>query len=120
MRKETKIGYLLKTLTLVYGLLAITVSSFSNIIQERIEEDLSRIEFNSNEENSERNQETIYLPDYLASTSTFQVLVDHVQNILFVISFVKEIKGWYEVILEYQGISFFKVLFQNIIAPNAP
>jgi hypothetical protein len=120
MEKRSNIANLLKTLTLVCGLLAITISSFSNLIQERIEDDLSKIELNEENENPEPNHEIIYLPDYLASISSFQIHLDWIQDLLFNIPFITEIKSWCEYVLEYQSISFFKVLFHNIIAPNAP
>jgi len=120
MEKRPNIANLLKALTLVCGLLAITISSFNNLIQERIEYDLSKIEINEEKENPESNHEIIYLPDYLASISSFQIHVDLIQNLLIHIPFFTEIKCWHEYILEYRSISFFKVLFHNIIAPNAP
>ena len=120
MKKRPNLGYLLKVLTLVCGLLAITISSFNYLIQERIEEDLSRTEFNDEEDNPESNREIIYLPDYLASISSFQIHVDLIQNILFDIPVFTKTKCWHENVLEYRSISFFKILFQNIIATNAP
>jgi hypothetical protein len=110
----------MKAITVLCGLLAITVSSFNDLIQERIEEGFSRIEWNEEESNNEGERQIIYLPDYLASITTFQIDVDLTQNILFDISFFSEIKIWSEKTIQYRSISFFKVLFQNIIAPNAP
>jgi len=120
VEKGSSIGYLLRAIALICGLLAITISSFNDVIQDRLEEDLSRIEYNDEGESQERNHDIIYLPDYLASISSFQIHVDQIQNILFDIPFVHDIKCWHEIVLEYRCISFFKVLFQNIIAPNAP
>lgn len=120
MEKRRYIRDFLKALTLVCGLLAITISSFNVLIQERIEEDLSRIEYNEEEENQKQDHEIIYLPDYLASISSFQIDVDLIQDIRFDIPFLAEIKCWHEYVPEYRSISFFKILFQNIIAPNAP
>lgn len=120
MEKGSNIGYLLRALVLTCGLLVITVSSFNDVIQDRLEKDLSRIEINGEKDHQKNNHEIIYLPDYLASISSFQIHVDQVQNILFDVPLSREIKCWHEIVLEYRGISFFKVLFQNIIAPNAP
>jgi hypothetical protein len=120
VEKVFNIRCLLKTLVLISGLLAITVSSFSDVIQDRLENNLSRIKIEGEKSQQESNHEIIYLPDYLASISSFQIHVDQIQSIFFVIPLIRENKCWYEIILESGGISFFKVLFRNIIAPNAP
>jgi len=78
------------------------------------------VEYNEDEDNPGDDPKTIYLPDYVASISSFQISVDLIQNMLFDIPFVTEIKFWHEAVLEYRIISFFKILFQYIIAPNAP
>ena len=90
------------------------------LIQERIVNDLSEIELNDEHEHSEEHHDFIYLPDYLATISYFQIDVDFILNILFDIPFSTEDKCWNEHVQEYRNISFFKILFQNIISPNAP
>jgi hypothetical protein len=118
--KRSNIENIIRKLVLVCGLLAITISSLNYLIQERIVNDLSQIEINDEEENPEKNYDFIYLPDYLASISSFQIDVDLILNILFDIPFSTEDKCWHEHVLEYSSTSFFKILFQNIISPNAP
>lgn len=120
MKKRSNIGNIIRQLVLVCGLLAITISSLNYIIQERIVNDLSEIELNDENEHPEKNHDFIYLPDYLASISSFQIDVDLILNILFDIPFSTEDKCWHEHVHEYRSISFFKILFQNIISPNAP
>lgn len=90
------------------------------LIQERIVNDLSKTESNEDEDNPEKDLDIIYLPDYLASISSFQIDVDLVLNVLFDLPFATEDKCWHEYVLEYNSTSFFKILFQNIISPNAP
>ena len=107
-------------MVLICGLLAITISSLNYLIQERIVNDLSKTEFNEEDDNPVKNHDIIYLPDYLASISSFQIDVDLILNILFDIPFATEDKCWHEYVLEYSSTSFFKILFQNIISPNAP
>jgi len=120
VKNKPNIGNLLNVLVLVCGLLAITVSSTNYLIQERIHDDLSWMDYNDDEDDSGDDPKTIYLPDYVASISSFQISVDLIQNLLFNIPFFTEIKCWHEAVLEYRTISFFKILFQYIIAPNAP
>jgi hypothetical protein len=120
MKKRSNIGNIIRKLVLICGLLAITISSLNYLIQERIVNDLSEIEFNDEEENPKKNHDFIYLPDYLASISSFQIDVDFILNILFDIPFSTEDKCWHEHVLEYSSTAFFKILFQNIISPNAP
>lgn len=120
MKKRSNIGNIIRQLVLVCGLLAITISSLNYIIQERIVNDLSEIELNDENEHPEENHEFIYLPYYLATISSFQIDVDLILNILFDIPFSTEDKCWHEHVHEYISISFFKILFQNIISPNAP
>jgi hypothetical protein len=90
------------------------------LIQERIVNDLSKTEFNEDQDNPEKDHDIIYLPDYLASISSFQIDVDLILNVLFDIPFATEDKYWHEYVPEYSSTSFFKILFQNIISPNAP
>ena len=120
MKKRSNIGNIIRALVLVCGLLAITISSLNYLIQERIVNDLSKIKHNEDEDNPEKDHEIIYLPDYLASISSFQIDVGQILNILFDIPFATEDKCWNEQVLEYMSTSFFKILFQNIISPNAP
>jgi hypothetical protein len=120
VERISNIGYVLRALVLICGFLAITISSFDDALLERLEDDLQRIEVRSEEDHQEQNHEIIYLPDFLATISSLQFHVDQIQSILFDIPFFPEIKCWHEIVLEYRGISFFKVLFQHIIAPNAP
>ena len=120
MRKRSNIGNIIRALVLVCGLLAITISSLNYLIQERIVNDLSKIKFDEDEDSPEKDHEIIYLPDYLASISSFQIDVDLILSILFDIPFATEDKCWHEHVLEYRSTSFFKILFQNIISPNAP
>jgi hypothetical protein len=120
VKKRINIGDIIRQLVLICGLLVITISSLNYVIQERIVNDLSEIEFNDEKENSEKNHDFIYLPDYLASISSFQIDVDFILDILFDIPFSTEDKCWHEHVLEYRSISFFKILFQHIISPNAP
>jgi hypothetical protein len=110
----------LKAITLVCGLLAIIISSLNYLIQEKIEKDLSRIEYASKEDNARDEHQIIYLPDYLASISSFQIDVYLTQYILVDIPSLTDTKIWHDYFLEYKSISFFKILFQNIISPNAP
>ena len=120
MERTSNIRYLLRALVLICGLLAITISSFNDVIQDKLEKDLLSIVVAGEEGQQETNHELIYLPDYLASISSLQFHIDQIQDIFFDIPLVTEIKCWHEIVFEYGGISFFKVLFQNIIAPNAP
>lgn len=120
MKKRSNIGNIIRALVLVCGLSAVTISSLNDLIQERIVNDLSKIELNEDEDNPERDHYIIYLPDYLASISSIQIDVDLILNILFDIPFATEDKCWHEYVLEYRSTSFFKILFQYIISPNAP
>ena len=120
MKKRSNIAKLIRVLILTSGLLAISISSFNYLIQDRIEEDLSKIEQAEADGDSERDHEFIYLPYYLASITTLQIDLHHFLDILFDIPLVVEDKCHYENIPEFTTSSFFKILFHNIIAPNAP
>jgi hypothetical protein len=120
VKKRSNIENTIRGLVLICGLLAITISSMNYLIQERIVNDLSKTEFNEDQDNPEKDHDIIYLPDYLASISSFQIDVDLILNVLFDIPFATEDKCWHEYVPEYSSTSFFKILFQNIISPNAP
>jgi hypothetical protein len=120
VREKANIGNFISTVILVCGILAIIISSSNYLIQERIEDDLSKLDYNKGDDNAENNHKIIYLPDFLAPITSFHINIDQVQDILSELPFVTEVRRWYEKVFEYQVISYFKVLFQYIIAPNAP
>ena len=110
----------MKVLTLLYGLLAISIFSSNYLIQERIEEDFSKMDYSEREDNSKDSHNLICLPDYVASFSSIQINIDIVLNILIDKPFVTEAKCWHDFVCESHVISFLRILFQFIMAPNAP
>lgn len=120
MREKVNIGNFVNAVILVCGILAIIISSSNYLIQERIEDDLSKLDYNKGDNNAENDHKIIYLPDFLAPITSFHISIDQVQDILSEVPFVTEVMRWHEKVFEYQVISYFKVLFQYIIAPNAP
>lgn len=120
VNKKIKTGNLLQISILAFGLLAIGVHSSDYLIQEKIEEGIAVIKKDSEERETESENQILYLPYFLASVQSFQIDPGSTLNLLFDIPFVTEIKVWFENTPEFRSCSFFKILFQNIISPNAP
>jgi hypothetical protein len=78
------------------------------------------MDYHERDDNSKDNHNLICLPDYVASFSSIQINIDIVLNILVDKTFVTEVKCWHEFVCESRVISFLKILFQYIMAPNAP
>lgn len=121
LKKEHYIGILIKAFILVVGLPAVFIYSSNDLIQEKIEDSLSGMDLNEEgEDTAKDSKKTIFLPDYLVSTSSFQIHVDLIKTVLNDIPFISEIKCPGESVPEYRITSYFKVLFNYIIGPNAP
>lgn len=121
MISKGKISRLLKSLTLVIGLITASVSLFEYGIEDRIEKEFAiDHQKDDNSDDQSESNDPFYLPDYQATISSFQLHIDQVPKINDQIDFITIVRKWYRNISYITDYDFFKTLFQHIISPNAP
>jgi hypothetical protein len=113
---------MVRAITLMIGLLSISISVFEYRIEDRIENELEATYHQKDQEtdsdSSDENQ--IYLPDYQATISSFQLHLENMPSLLGQVPVLISVKNWFHKNPPLTELNFFRTLFQHIISPNAP
>ncbi|MBR9999517.1 MAG: hypothetical protein KFF73_11125 [Cyclobacteriaceae bacterium] len=117
-----KISHTIRSVTLLIGLLSISLSVFEYRIEDRIEDELetARHQKDMDQEPGQDEGTQIYLPDYLATISSFQLHLENIPSLLGYIPVLISVRNWFQIKHPLTELNFFRTLFQHIIAPNAP
>lgn len=117
MNKKGRISYLSSYLALALGLLTISVTLFQYAFEDKLEHNKS---ITNKKQDKTGNETQLYLPDYQATLSSFQLHIDQIPRFQENIPVIIFIRTWNEKHFFLTGIDYFKTLFQHIISPNAP
>jgi hypothetical protein len=122
MSASGRISIILRSFTLVIGLLSISVSVFEYRIEDRIENELesARNQDDTAGEANAGDDNPLYLPDYEATINSFQLHLINIPNFLGHIPELVIETIWYHIKHPLIELNFFRTLFQHIISPNAP
>lgn len=118
MKMSCKISNLIRLITLMTGLLSISISAFEYRIEDRIADE---IEASGQETDTDRDDsDHVYLPDYQATISSFQLHLVNLPSLMGHIPVLISERDWFQTGHPLTELNFFRTLFQHIIAPNAP
>jgi hypothetical protein len=118
MKITGKISDLLRMVTLMIGLMSISISVFEYRIEDRIQDELeiARQKQDPDQDAGDQN----FLPDYQATISSFQLHLENVPSMVGFAPVLTSVRDWVQIRQPLTEINFFRTLFQHIIAPNAP
>jgi hypothetical protein len=118
MKITGKISDLLRMVTLMIGLMSISISVFEYRIEDRIQDELeiARQKEDPDQDAGDQN----FLPDYQATISSFQLHLENVPSMVGFAPVLTSVRDWVQIRQPLTEINFFRTLFQHIIAPNAP
>ena len=102
--------------TLIIGLLSISISVFEYRIQDRLQDEMEAACDEAGKDAGSQN----YLPDYQATISSFQLHLENTPGLLVISPVLILVRDWIQMRHPITELNFFRTLFQHIIAPNAP
>jgi len=122
MSVSGKISEILRLLTLVIGLLSMSISVFEYRIEDRIEHELeaNKHQESSGDESKTSDDRQLYLPDYQATITSYQLHLVKIPNLLGHIPVLVSVTKWFPDKHPLTELNFFRTLFQHIISTNAP
>ena len=118
MKISRKISKVLRSFTLMIGILSISISVFEYRIADRIEDELESAR--KNKEKGKETGEPTFLPDYQATISSFQLHLVNLPSLLGYTPVLISVRKWFQLNHPLNELNFFRTLFEHIIAPNAP